>query len=81
MTLIVNPDGTARCIYAETIDLTTLGAVAIDRASHVEPEGSGQWLADLSPVAGPVLGPFTKRSAALDAEINWLENHWLIPKP
>ena len=38
------------------------------RASHVEPDADGRWWADLSPVAGPRLGPFEVRSAALDAE-------------
>jgi hypothetical protein len=37
----------------------------------------GPWIADLSPVNGPTLGPFTDRAAALDAERGWLvTNHW-----
>lgn len=44
------------------------------RASHVEPWDADpmQWGADLSPVGGPMLGPFTTRRAALDAEVAWL---------
>jgi hypothetical protein len=71
--LIVDPHGSARCLYSETIDLTSLGSLSIQRASHVEPDEVGQWWADLAPVQGPRLGPFTRRSAALDAERQWLE--------
>lgn len=77
MQLIVNPDGSLKCVYGEAIDLHALGQVSISRGSHVEPDTDGQWLADLSPVAGPVLGPFPARSLALDAEFAWLEAHWL----
>ena len=48
--LVINADGTVRCIYVE---------------------------ADLSPVGGPMLGPFSKRSQALNAEQDWLNSHWL----
>jgi hypothetical protein len=78
MDLIVSPDGTIRAVYAEAIDLGVLGHVVISRASHVEPNGSGRWLADLTPVAGPVLGPFDLRSEALEAEQDWLVTNWLI---
>ena len=77
MQLIIHTGGMVRCLYAETIDLAKLGPVSIARASHVEPTPDGQWLADLSPVTGPVLGPFPQRSAALAAEAAWLQHHWL----
>ncbi len=77
MQLVIEPDGTVHCIYDETIDLTALGSLSISRGSHVEPDESGQWHADLSPVAGPNLGPFVARSEALSAEREWLEQHWL----
>ena len=51
--------------------------LTIQRGSHVEPNERGQWLADLAPVGGPVLGPFRLRSEALEAERDWLEQHWL----
>ena len=51
---------------------------SITRASHVEPDQQGRWLADLTPVAGPVLGPFERRSEALEAEQSWLAEHWLV---
>ncbi len=79
MEIVVAPDGVARCVYAEHIDLARLGEVGVSRASHVEPDASGQWTADLSPVGGPVLGPFDRRSDALTAETKWLAAHWLTP--
>ena len=77
MKLLVKPDGTVRAIYDEAIDLGVLGRPTITRASHVEPDQEGRWLADLTPVGGPVLGPFDRRSEALEAERDWLERHWL----
>ena len=77
MDLIVSPDGTIRAVYAEAIDLGVLGHLVISRASHVEPNDSGRWLVDLTPVAGPVLGPFDLRSEALQAELAWLVTNWL----
>ena len=77
MHLVVAPDGTARAIYSETIDLAALGAPVIVRASYVEPGRDGRWHADLRPMLGPVLGPFGRRSEALQAEVAWLEAHWL----
>jgi len=77
MDLLVLPDGTVRAIYAEEIDLGLFGSSSITRASHVEPDEQGRWSADLSPVKGPVLGPFDHRSDALQAEHSWLEANWL----
>jgi hypothetical protein len=78
MKLLVRPDGTVRAIYDEAIDLAVLGRPTITRASRVEPDQEGRWLADLTPVDGPVLGPFGRRSEALAAERDWLERHWLV---
>ena len=80
MELLVSPDGTTRCIYAETINLHSVGAVDIKRASHVEPNKDGHWTADLSPVDGPLLGPFDTRTEALAAEVDWLHEFWLQPR-
>lgn len=77
MDLLISPDGEVRCIYDEAIDLHSLGSLSIQRASHVEPTVDGRWLADLTPVAGPVLGPFLRRTDALAAELSWLKCHWL----
>jgi hypothetical protein len=78
MKLVVEPDGRVLCVYGEEIDLGQLGILAIRRVSHVEPDASGHWTADLSPVGGPVLGPYSSRSEALAAESWWLEEHWLV---
>jgi hypothetical protein len=75
--IVIDPTGTARGIYEETFDFSSLGEVSIHRASLVEPDDRGRWFADLSPVAGPKLGPFILRSQALHAEMTWLRRHWL----
>ena len=79
MDLLVDSRGLIRCIYDEAIDLAALGAITIARASHVEPDEAGRWVADLAPVGGPALGPFPHRSEALAAERAWLEAHWPTP--
>jgi hypothetical protein len=79
MDLVIDPAGLLRAIYSEEIDLAALGPPVITRASHVEPDNDGRWHADLEPVGGPVLGPFDRRSEALEAEQSWLESHWLVP--
>ncbi len=73
MQLVIHPNGTLRCLYQESINLRAIGKITIARASHVEPDRTGQWWADLFPVAGPKLGPFNLRSDALAAEQVWLE--------
>ena len=78
MQIVITPGGAVRCVYSEEIDLAALGSPTITRASHVEPDTHGRWLADLSPVNGPCLGPYLLRSEALDAEHEWLERHWLV---
>jgi len=75
--LVITAAGSVRCRYAEAIDLSAIGALSIERASHVEPNDLGQWQADLAPVGGPLLGPFPRRSQALLAEQVWLDTHWL----
>ena len=77
MQLVIQSDGHVRCVYSEEIPLCTLGSLEICRGSHVEPADNGQWFADLSPVEGPLLGPFEQRSSALAAELDWLEKNWL----
>lgn len=77
MQLVIDCRGLVRCVYGEEIDLAALGAVSIQRGSHVEPDAEGQWWADLNPVGGVKLGPFPLRSQALRVERLWLETYWL----
>jgi hypothetical protein len=80
MHLLVDVRGRVRCLYAEAIDLSTLGELAIRRASHVEPDRRGRWWADLAPLGGPRLGPFLHRSEALRAEAAWIDAY-LFERP
>ncbi len=77
MILHIDPAGTVHTIYSEAIDLGTLGALGIRRASFVEPDAVGCWWVDLAPVRGPRLGPYPRRSEALCGEHAWLTQHWL----
>jgi hypothetical protein len=77
MEIIITATGRGRCVYGEAIDLTALGKLAIRRGSHVESTPNSQWTADMSPVNGPVLGPFSLWSEAIAAERQWLADNWL----
>jgi hypothetical protein len=79
MQLVITPGGLIRCLYDESLELSDFGPLQIRRGSHVEPDASGQWFADLAPCDGPRLGPFALRTEALQAEVAWLEAHWLLP--
>ena len=79
--LIVERDGSVRMIYDETIDVRSLGDPTIRRGSYVEPAKGGRWKVDLTPMNGPVLGPFTSRSVALEEEVAWLRSKWLLATP
>ena len=79
MELIIESSGNARCVYSDTLPLLSIGQLRIERASHVEPNDKGEWVADLSPVSGPTLGPFLKRTDAIAAEVQWLRDNWLLP--
>jgi hypothetical protein len=74
--ITVGDTGTMRALWSD--DLADLpGQKTIRRASHVEPNEDGEWEADMSPVAGPTLGPFRLRQDALDAEVAWLDEYHL----
>lgn len=81
MQLFVDPAGGVRCLYDEALPLSEFGRLTVARGSHVEPTDAGHWTADLSPVGGPLLGPFATRSSALTAEREWLEANWLGHRP
>lgn len=74
MELIIKPSGVIQCVYSDEFDFRTLGQPRIRRASHVEPNETGRWIADLSPVNGPTLGPFDRRDDALRAEKEYLDS-------
>ncbi len=76
----VAASGELRFLYHDALmPLVLLGDAHLRRASYVEPRGT-QWCADLSPVDGPLLGPFPLRTDALAAEAAWLLEHG-IPTP
>ena len=77
MQLVVQLGGIVRCVYDEVINLRQLGELSVQRGSSVEPDATGRWIADLAISGGPKLGPFDRRSEALTAEREWLEEHWL----
>ncbi len=77
MKVKVKPDGTVVHIYTDKVNLSGIGETTIKRASHVEPNKDNKWEADMSPSAGPLLGPFDTRSEALAAEVAWLEKNIL----
>ena len=79
MELLINTSGNIRCIYGEDVDLHQFGQLSIQRGSHVEPTPDGGWTANMSPVNGPLLGPFHSRTEALNAEAAWLLENWLTP--
>ena len=79
MVVVIDPTGTVTTLYTELLDLAALGTQSIARASHVEPDAAGHWFANI--VDGPRLGPFSRRSEALAAEVAWLTAHRLQPAP
>ncbi len=81
MRLVIDAQATVRGLYDEAFDLSPLGELSIRRASHVEPDATGRWWADLAPSGGPQLGPFARRSDAIAAETTWIEAHGLSANP
>ncbi len=76
--IVVEANGEVKFIYSDDLaDLINMGDVEVRRASHVEPIASGGWSSDMSPVGGPILGPFNLRAEALSAEVQWLQENIL----
>ena len=70
------------CLYNALTKAIAPATATITRASNVEPNADNSWRADMSPVGGPVLGPFLTRSIALTAEVEWLKANYLNkPQP
>lgn len=73
--IVIGNNGIIRTIYSDILmDLFAQGETKINRASYVEPCVNG-WNADMSPVNGPVLGPFKTRTEALKEENDWLKKN------
>ena len=78
--ILIDGDGSIQAVYADEIAELFAGEdVTVRRASHVEPWAKRKargaplpWGADLRLCGGPILGPFMRRQAALDAEVTWL---------
>ena len=72
--IAIDADGIALMIYSdEHADFLRTGKTTVRRVSNVEPAPQGGWTADMSPVDGPVLGPYPLRQQALDAEVEYLK--------
>ena len=72
MELVISTQSIVTALHGEEIDLASLGQLTIRRASHVEPDETGRWWVDLSPISGPSMGPFARRSLAVQAEQQWI---------
>lgn len=71
--IVVEPNGTVLLIYEDDLrGLLANGKAEIKRVSSVEPTVDGRWTADLSPINGPVLGPYETRAEALESEVKYL---------
>lgn len=75
--ILIEPDGTVRCLYTEEIDLRALGPLQVRRATSVEwDEDAQEWVATLVST-GEVLAHCRTRKDALEAEVRILtERIW-----
>jgi hypothetical protein len=80
MKIHIDAAGKATLIYTDDLKKTGLQIESIKRASHVEPDDKGNWIADMGPSNGPILGPFPTREQALAEEVKWLEKNVLGSK-
>jgi len=92
--VIVNPNGTLRFLVSDRTEqaFSEASVLEIHRVSHVDvfedldpkaktkaaPGSPTSWYADMSPVNGPVLGPFRSRKRALQEERYYLERRNLL---
>ena len=70
-----NTNGEAIFIYEDGHPSLGLGKAETKRASHVEPNELGYWVADLYPVGGPQLPESKERTQALNSEAKWLDEN------
>ncbi len=73
--IAVSDNGELQFVYSDMLyaTLKDLGDTKIQRASHVEPLDGENWYATLLDGSKTVLGPFTQRQSALQAEIEYLQ--------
>lgn len=71
MIITFPPDGTAKCLYTEDIDLRQLGRLDIKRATTIEPYRDG-WKATILGEGGFFWAP--TRQQCLDWERQYLES-------
>lgn len=76
---LVIKGGSIHAIYDDAlVPLMDDASVTTRRASHVEPEWDGRgWMADMSPVDGPLMNGFKTREAALSAERYYLDQYYM----
>ena len=75
--IVIEADGGVRFVADDLLAEVFDGERQVTtRVSFVEPDADSideiRWMADLAPIAGPMLGPFRTRAEALAAERNWL---------
>lgn len=81
-TIKVTASGAWHFIYQERLKpLLQRGHAVMTRASYVNPQSDGSWIADLTPLQGPVLTSFATKQHALEAEEAWITAHWLEQHP
>lgn len=77
--LVIKDGGVITAIYDDALVplFDQANKVDVRRASHVEPEPGLRvgWVADMSPVGGPKLRYFKTRKDALDAEVQYINQH------
>lgn len=78
----VTPRGRMIFLYQEKVNLEQEGVVeSVVRASDVEPDERGEWWVTIRNRERTTLGPFRKRSQALNAEVAWLEKNCFSTVP
>lgn len=80
MKIKINTNGTLNLVYTEDICVEELGKIdSIKRLFHVEPTQDNKWTAKVNIGTSEcvVLGPYDKRSEALEAEVAWIEDNVL----
>ena len=76
--LLIDLSGDVRCLYTEVIDLSQLGELHVERASHVEFDDENQTWTVRLPNNGKVIGTgFKSRRDAINHEVEHLNKFYL----